>query len=147
MRLFSVLFLFCAAFCFIGCSRQRAGQECSVTIQAIPDSLPANQSVHLSGNTVALTQWSPSGVLMERRSDGVWLWRSTAGRGDHLEYKFSRGKWETEAVGADGQELSNYVLDVRNDTILTYRINAWRDLIQHPTILSPARMSRKAGKI
>lgn len=118
-----------------------------MTIQAIPDSLPANQSVHLSGNTVALTQWSPSGVLMERRSDGVWLWRSTAGRGDHLEYKFSRGKWETEAVGADGQELSNYVLDVRNDTILTYRINAWRDLIQHPTILSPARMSRKAGKI
>jgi len=45
-----------------------------------------------------------------------------------IEYKISRGSWDTEAVKKDGSVYHNFELEVLRDTTITIRIQNWKDL-------------------
>jgi len=48
-------------------------------------------------------------------------------KGTHLEYKFTLGSWETEALNADGSVLPNGILNVEKDSVLTITIPKWKN--------------------
>ena len=50
--------------------------------------------------------------------DGSWRKTFSFPAGTHLEYKFTRGSWNTEAVDSLGSVPSNHSLNVEEDTII-----------------------------
>jgi predicted alpha/beta superfamily hydrolase len=81
----------------------------------------------VSGNDVLLGEWHPAMVALTKFTDGSWRKTFSFLSGTHLEYKFTRGSWQTEAVDTLGFAPSNSVLDVENDTTVIVRIPGWKD--------------------
>jgi predicted alpha/beta superfamily hydrolase len=53
--------------------------------------------------------------------------------GTKLEYKFTRGSWPTEAIGADGIVPANLALLVQSNQTVTIEVTNWRDIVHKTT--------------
>jgi serine phosphatase RsbU (regulator of sigma subunit) len=84
---------------------------------------------------------------MKREPSGLWSYVASAKTGDTLEFKFTRGTWNKEAVDTNGMEFPNFVVVVKNDTTVEYKIPGWRDIDQHKVIISQERYLNKAARI
>jgi predicted alpha/beta superfamily hydrolase len=99
--------------------QQRAAACCTVTIRArVPAGTP---TLYLAGNLPELGPWRPDGRAMagEARERTV---RITAARGTTLEYKFTLGTWDREALGPSGSVPPNNRLVVNGDTVVVHEI-------------------------
>lgn len=139
--------LLCALLPLLLAACHGGGSNHQVTIRVMPESLPAGSQVHLAGNLPALGGWQADGVTMNPADDGSWNVTLKVPAGTRLEFKFTRGTWRTEAVGADGLEQPNHVLVVGGDTTAVYRIVQWRDRARPRQVLSGERMTNKGGVI
>lgn len=83
--------------------------------------------IYISGNLLNLGRWNPSAVRLNKNENNRWSITLNFPAGESLEYKFTRGSWETEAVNEDGTVHGNYTLTVTNDTTITYTINNWKN--------------------
>jgi len=96
---------------------------CTVTITAVvPEGLP---TVYLTGNLPELGPWKPDARTME----GVGrerVARVTAPRGTVLEYKFTLGTWEREALGPSGVVMANFRLAIDDDVSARHEIGDFR---------------------
>jgi predicted alpha/beta superfamily hydrolase len=81
------------------------------------------------GNDEELGGWNPGAVALEKQDDGSWAGTCTFPAGSQLEYKITRGSWETEAVGADGSVPGNAVLNVQSNETVTIVVANWRDVL------------------
>ncbi|MGB6649030.1 MAG: CBM20 domain-containing protein, partial [Bacteroidota bacterium] len=139
--------LFFLPFLVLACQMDESAAERRITIRVVPTSLPAGDRVYIAGNLPELGSWYPDRVDLQPLSDGSWEKTFSLEAGMRLEFKFTRGSWATEAVGADGLERQNYLLDVRRDTTITIEAVQWRDMVSQRTLLSAERMRHKAGGI
>ncbi|RMG66521.1 MAG: hypothetical protein D6715_06640, partial [Calditrichaeota bacterium] len=107
-----------------------AGGEhaCQVTLEAVPRKLPERESVYVTGNLPALGDWDPGAVRMQPDEAGNWRLRFSVREGTLVEFKFTRGNWDTEAVGQEGIAIGNTSLKVNFDTRLQVTIPDWKDL-------------------
>ncbi len=119
-------------------------QQKKIIITAEVESLPKDSRVYITGNTDELGNWNFM-QLMENKSEKEWLFVVSAEKGDTLQFKFTRGNWNSEAVDSNGIEFSNFAHFVRNDTTLIYQIPNWRDRVQRKIIITPQRLANKAG--
>ena len=104
----------------------RTGQArdcCTATIRVqVP---PGTGPVYLTGSLPELGPWHPDGRLLT--GDGVE--RSTtiaAPAGTSLEYKFTLGSWDREAVLASGATPPNYRLVLDRDTTVAHVIPGFK---------------------
>jgi glycosidase len=98
-----------------------------VTFQAtLPATTPVDASVYMGGS---FNGWNPAGTLMAR-TDLLATVTLEIYEGDHLEYKYTMGNWETVEKGAECEEISNRVVTVVygtdgtmivDDTVLNWR--------------------------
>lgn len=130
-----------------GCHLRDAGRSVSVTMRAVPATLPDGAKIYVAGNHPKLGDWQAGAVPLQEQEDGSWQRRFTFTAGTHLEFKFTRGKWETEAVGADGIEFPNSLLEVIRDTTAVVHIPHWRDTFAGRTVISRQRLENKAGNL
>jgi len=131
----------------IPCYAQRSSEDISVTFRVVPEFLPRDSTIYVAGNQPELGMWYPREFPLNRKADGSWSRSLKFKTGTHLEFKFTRGSWDTEAVDSNGIEFPNFVLDVQKDTILTVEISNWRDTFKGETLLSLQRLRNKAGNI
>ncbi len=108
--------------------------------------MPKDSRVYITGNNDALGNWNFMRE-MKMESTGNWTYSVPAGVGDTLQFKFTRGDWNTEAVDSNGVEYPNFVYVVKSDTTLTYKFSNWRDQVQHKIFITPERFANKAGYI
>ena len=118
-------------------------QQKKILIKAKVDNLPANSSVHITGNTDELGNWNFM-QGMEKKQENIWQKEVFAKVGDTLQFKFTRGDWSSEAVDSTGMEFPNFVYVVKNDTALVYEIPNWRDKVQQKIVITPQRLANKA---
>ena len=93
--------LFSALLALVSCSGQESsrtetGDCCAVTIEAIVPE--GTGTVYLSGNLPVLGPWEPDALAMK----GEGTERTAefhAAPGTELEYKFTLGTWDNEALG------------------------------------------------
>ena len=94
-------------------------QCCTVTIRArVPD---GTGTVYLAGNLPELGPWRPDA----RRMGGTGAERTlrvTVPAGTALEYKFTLGAWNREALTAAGTIPDGYRLLVSHDTTVSHRV-------------------------
>ncbi|MBP1655070.1 MAG: hypothetical protein H6Q28_1626, partial [Bacteroidetes bacterium] len=130
-----------------GCDETSPRRSPRVTFVVTADSVPSRGAVHLAGSLPELGPWDPDGLLLTRRADGAWTAALELPAGEHFEYKFTRGTWWSEGVGADGIEMPNFVLEAGGDTTLRHHIPTWRDMAGGPVIISADRLANKGGTI
>jgi serine phosphatase RsbU (regulator of sigma subunit) len=109
--------------------------------------LPPASKVFITGNQSGLGSWSGTGLALKKTADLTWRGEVTVPAGTDLQFKITRGNWETEMVDSNGIELAAFTLVVQKDTTLRIYVNNWRDISGIPTVISDDRFRNKAGRI
>jgi predicted alpha/beta superfamily hydrolase len=94
-----------------------------VSVKKLPDS----SSVYIVGNHLLLGNWNPSFIPLEKKDSLSWSRSFNFSEGTNLEFKITRGSWESEAIYEKGKIPSNFVLNVSKDTVIQINVNEWRD--------------------
>lgn len=95
-----------------------------VKIQVISKNLDSSDEVYIVGNKIELGKWQPDVIKLERDST-IWSKTFEFEIGTKLEFKFTKGTWGTEALNNDGEIPSNNIVNITQDTTLTYTIYYW----------------------
>jgi len=91
-------------------------------------------TVFIVGNHESIGNWNPGSVALSRVDATTWTKTIDILDGTSLEFKFTRGNWETVMKGPDGnEELSNLTLMVDyvdgGTQLYEYTVLNWRDPI------------------
>ncbi|MFZ3070033.1 MAG: alpha-amylase family glycosyl hydrolase, partial [Anaerolineaceae bacterium] len=97
-------------------------------------------TVYIVGNNPLIGDWNPGAVALTKVDVSHWTITLDILDGTALEFKFTRGNWETVMKGADGnEELPNLPLTVsygeNGEQLYEYTVPNWRDPIV--TAVSP----------
>lgn len=93
--------------------------------------LPGGSQLFIIGNHRILGQWISTGIPLLPQKDGSWSRSFSFSDSTKLEFKITRGSWETEAVNSDGTIPPNSFFIVEKDTILNINIDDWKDLLKN----------------
>lgn len=93
----------------------------------VPPSSPAGTGVFIPGNQPALGDWDPGKVRLEQQNDSLWTITRKFPQGTFIEFKITRGSWDTEAIYQAGMVPGNTSFVARVDTAITLRPVTWRD--------------------
>ena len=104
-------------------------QEYRITFRVTAKVLPEGAKLFIAGSDEKLGNWDAGVVALEKQEDGRWTGTFPFAVGSQLEYKITRGSWETEAVGADGALLGNSVLKVQSNETVRIVVANWRDIL------------------
>lgn len=99
-----------------------------VTFHLNSKTVPAENAVHITGNQQTLGFWNPSAVALRQFPDGHWEKSIGVLQGTQLEYKFTLGSWETEALDENMNVLPNGILNVEKDSVITVDITQWKSI-------------------
>lgn len=102
-------------------------QNRSVTFRVVAPSIMQGERVFIAGNQTRLGDWSPGGVALEEIAPKIFEVKVSFSAGTKLEYKFTKGSWETEAMYKKGVIPQNFELQVEKDTVVEYNISLWKD--------------------
>lgn len=96
---------------------------CEVTLTStVPE---GTGTLYLSGNLPELGPWDPAGLAMEGAGT-VRTVHLTVPPGTELEYKFTLGSWDREAMGPSGMVMPNHRLRVDADVEAAHEIGDFR---------------------
>ncbi len=98
-----------------------------ITFLIITDNIEPNENIFISGSHSKLGNWRPGMVSLTKLNDSTWTRSLSFLKGEDLEFKFTKGKWDNEALNPDGTVPSNHLLKVVSDSILTFRLSYWKD--------------------
>lgn len=94
--------------------------------------VPLNtDQVTIAGDIKSLGNWDPRMVIMIPR-DTTYSLTVLIPANTTIEYKFTRGSWETEALTADTIIPPNYKITILGDTTLIHKIPFWKDQVPPP---------------
>jgi len=97
---------------------------CAVTIRAVVPE--GTGTVYLAGNISQLGPWRPDTFAMEG-SGRERVARLTVPRGTQLEYKFTLGSWDSEALNDSGTVPPNNRLQVDGDVEASHEIPGFKN--------------------
>lgn len=96
-----------------------------ITFRVNTPPLDKNQQVCITGNSESLGDWNPNAVMLDRVSDKLFEKTISFPNGAPLEFKFTLGSWESEAIFVKGEIPSNFTHKVKGETALTYDVLEW----------------------
>ncbi|PKL88210.1 MAG: hypothetical protein CVV23_11320, partial [Ignavibacteriae bacterium HGW-Ignavibacteriae-2] len=99
----------------------------NITFKVSTPVISDTSTIYIAGNKKALGSWNPAAVFLEKMNESEWSKQIQFEKGDILEFKFTKGSWETEAVDSGGNTPQNYVITVSEDTTLSFKIDKWKD--------------------
>lgn len=88
-------------------------------------SLPNNQKVFITGNKPELGNWNPDRIPLNKMNDSTWSKIFEFMIGEVVEFKFTAGSWDEEALDEAGKVSGNKVLKVSKDSVLVFYIDKW----------------------
>ena len=82
--------------------------------------------VFIAGNNEQFGNWQPDQIKLEWVRDH---WEKTFSFEENtwVEFKFTKGSWESEALDENGNIQDNHSIQIINDTTLAYQVNLWKD--------------------
>jgi enterochelin esterase-like enzyme len=100
-------------------------EESKITFMVSTYKLDDSSSVYITGNDKKIGEWDPSLIKLNKIQGNIWKIELSFPKGTKLEYKFTLGGWNMEALNDKGGTPNNSVLNVTNDTIVSVIINHW----------------------
>jgi len=107
-----------------------AQKNVSITIKVIANNVPDETTLYVTGNDIKLGNWQPNLVKLIETENGKWTKNFSFTIGKKLEFKITRGSWETEALNDDGSIPSNHSIEVLNDTTIEIAVKLWADMVE-----------------
>ncbi|WP_175420122.1 glucodextranase DOMON-like domain-containing protein [Marinitoga sp. 1154] len=107
-------------------TKAQPGEKAKVIFEVnLPQNTPISDSIYIVGN---FNNWDPGQLEMERKGNkAVYTLDTEVGK--RLEYKYTRGNWDTVEKDENGEEISNRVLIVTDTEQLQIdKIASWRDI-------------------
>lgn len=104
--------------------------EITITIEVESKNIPDGSVIYITGNDEKLGNWQPDIVNLDETENGKWKAIFSFQKGRKLEFKFTRGSWDTEALNEDGTIPPNYSFEVQSDTTISFAINLWADQVE-----------------
>lgn len=96
-------------------------------IEVVSKSVSENQSVFITGNNNIIGGWNPSSVQLNRINDSTFSKTFEFEKPISLEFKFTKGSWDSEGVDSIGSTQPNYTAQISNDTTIVFIIDYWKD--------------------
>jgi predicted alpha/beta superfamily hydrolase len=103
--------------------------DVDITFTVTPKTFPAGSKVFITGNHEKLGTWNAGAVALEKQADESWSRTVSFPDGSELEFKITRGSWQTEAVNAEGIVLQNFRLRVVSNETVRIIVENWRDVL------------------
>ena len=103
-----------------------------LTIRVTASQVPAGARVFVTGSQPALGRWRPDGVVLTRQDDGAWITTVWVDPALPVEFKVTRGSWDTEALGTDGIVPPNLRVDVTEPHTVHVYVAQWKDEASTP---------------
>ncbi len=147
---FSLLTLFAPASLFALAQITRAEAEDSASVEwivRVPKQTPKDATIYIIGSENDLGAWRPPGKQLVRRADGAYSARVKLPRGASVEYKVTRGSWETVEKGPKGEEIANRVIKVEKDAVVEIEVATWASGTNSGPTSKAAPVSRRTGDI
>lgn len=147
---FSVLAFFAltSPFALAQATRAEADDSASVEwIVRVPKQTPNGAKVFIIGSANELGGWRPPGKQLVRRADGVYTAQLRLPRKASVEYKVTRGSWETVEKGPKGEEIANRVLKVEKDAVVEVEVASWASVASTRPASKAAPVSHRTGDI
>ncbi len=126
MKKYLLIFAFSLLIAFNFCSNNNVNLNVVITA----DNLPDESTIFITGNDEQLGNWQPDSIQLEKNENGTWTKSFSFEKGKKIEFKITRGSWETEALNDDGSVPENYLLELMNDTTIQIKINLWADQVE-----------------
>jgi len=126
MLLLGVAALVCT---LAGCTPpDRPVESVPVTFQlTVPATTPADSEVWVTGDKEVLGSWDGKGLQLTKQPDGTYTATTHFAPGTTIQWKATRGSWDTVEKGANHQDVDNrsYTVTLRNNTVRGTILN-WR---------------------
>ena len=90
-------------------------------------SLGVGEQVFLAGSADELGRWNPAGLPMTRTDDDRWEAVLSLRTPGPIEFKITRGSWETEEVDEQGRALANRRMEPADQATVDIRVAGWKD--------------------
>ncbi len=103
--------------------------DVDIVFTVVPKTLPTNSTVFIVGNHEKLGQWNAGAIALGKQEDGSWSRTFAFPTGSELEYKITRGSWQTEAVSAEGVIPGNFKLRVASNETARIVVANWKDVL------------------
>lgn len=126
MKKYLLIIISLSSITFNFCSKSTA----DITIEVFAEVLNDSDEVYISGNDEQLGNWQPGIAKLEKIGEGMWRETFTFQKGKKLEFKITRGSWDTEIINPDGTSPPNFTIEILNDTIIKIKVALWADQIE-----------------
>lgn len=117
MKKFFVLIISAASFVF--------AQQKTITFEVLTDKLDDTASVFITGNNSSLGDWNAGAVRLNKIEKDKWSISVPFENFAELEYKFTLGSWNFEALDRNGFVSGNKILHVQHDTLISLFVPKW----------------------
>jgi len=101
--------------------------QVTFTVDSLPEYTPPGDELYIAGD---FNGWNPGHEDYVMQKNGDELWEITLdgfSNGETIEYKFTRGSWETVEKGPDGEEIENRCFTFGNGETVQVIIYNWAD--------------------
>ncbi len=88
--------------------------------------LSKEAKVYITGNNPRLGNWNPGSIQLKKLNDSTWSKEIRFNDDESIEYKFTLGSWQNEALDSNGNLPPNLQLIVSKDTTIKLKINSWK---------------------
>src|SRR5215203_3772866 len=110
----------------------------------VPASTPVTSKIFLSGSTKSLGEWNGAGLELKRNDSGIYVGTASLPEDQAVEFKVTRGSWQTVEKQTDGSERENRKLTPKSDETIKIKVQAWADQLNS---LPTTRASTRTGDI
>ncbi len=94
-------------------------------VVTVPADTPEGEPIHLSGDHALLGNWDGKGLRLQRQDDGTYHGNLAFTRGAHVQFKATRGSWQTVEKNEIGGEIDNRYVIVDQDKQVKAVIAGW----------------------
>lgn len=101
--------------------------QIKINIIVSSNNIDSTEKVFIAGNKPELGNWNPGVVSLLKINDSIFTKEFSFNKNDSLEFKFTKGNWNNEALNENGRVPGNYIIKVLSDTTIYFRINNWND--------------------
>ena len=105
-------------------SHAAAAQQ--VKFRLFAPGLTDTSKVYIAGSHPSIGNWDPGSKNMSYQGNNIWEMTISLSEPIVLQYKYTLGSWNKEAVSTAGMGLPNHVLVVQHDTLVTDTVQRWK---------------------
>ncbi|AKI98261.1 hypothetical protein IX53_04495 [Kosmotoga pacifica] len=108
--------------------------EVEVTFRVtVPNYTPDDAEIYIGGS---FNNWNPGDpkTKMTKIAEKTYEITLKFDAGTLVEFKFTRGNWETVEKGEKGEEISNRAIKVKDPGVYEFDVKHWRDFVERGDI-------------